>query len=67
MDRLIAILLWLGSFQPNGQYTTEQMEAELEENAVAVQIIIENQALQEQVWDSCGVSVPTVIITGGGE
>jgi len=65
MEMLIAILLWLGSFQPNGQYTTQQMQTALDENEAAVEVIIQSQSLQQEVWDSCGASVPTVIVTGG--
>lgn len=66
MDMLIAILLWLGSFQPDGQYTTAEMAYELEEHAAEVATIMNSPSLQQQVWDSCGTTVPRVIVIGEG-
>lgn len=62
MDLLIAILVWLGCFHANTEYTESEMEMELSNHQAAVELILDDPSLQEIVWDSCGIIVPTISI-----
>ena len=62
MELLIAILVWLGCFHANEQYTESEMEQELATNQAAVNTILNDPSLQAMVWDSCGVIAPTITI-----